>query len=79
MPEGVEVDLSGLKEAIRGLIGDSASVQSITEKPIAFGLKALELAIIKDDKSGGDTEKIEKDIEALEGVSQVESTGAAVL
>lgn len=79
MPEGIEVDLGSLKGAIKDIIGDSARVESIIEKPLAFGLKFLDLAIVMDDKVGGDTEKIEQEITALEGVSQVESTGAALL
>lgn len=66
MPEGLEVDIKQLELEIRKL----GSIQ-ITEKPVAFGLKAIEAAFSVPDGAGG-TEEIEEKLRAMEGVSSVE-------
>jgi elongation factor 1-beta len=71
MPEGTEVDLTDLKSRIDGIIKDPAKLNKIDEKPIAFGLKALEVQVIMDDKQGG-SEVLEKSLNELDGVESVE-------
>jgi elongation factor 1-beta len=71
MPEGTEVDLADLKSRIDGIIKDPAKLNKIDEKPIAFGLKALEVQVIMDDKQGG-SEVLEKSLNELDGVESVE-------
>ncbi|MCG7854867.1 MAG: elongation factor 1-beta [Methanoregulaceae archaeon] len=68
MPESPEVDLerlkSQMKAAIRGL-------QDIREEPIGFGLKALKIAVVVSD-AAGESDSVEADINALEGVERAE-------
>ena len=68
MPESPEVDLerlkSQMKSAIRGL-------QDIREEPIGFGLKALKIAVVVSD-AAGESDSVEADINALEGVERAE-------
>jgi len=71
MPSDTDVDLNDLKERISGSVKSPAKVNQIEEKPVAFGLKALEVQIIMDDKSGG-AEELEKNLGELEGVQSVE-------
>ncbi|UCH88854.1 MAG: elongation factor 1-beta [Thermoplasmata archaeon] len=71
MPDGTEVDLADLKSRIEKSIQEPIRLNQINEKPVAFGLKALEVQIIMDDKSGG-AETLEKALNDLEGVQSVE-------
>ena len=75
MPEGTDTDLSALHKAILGKIkrtyGETET--KVTEKPIAFGLKALEIMFVMDE-SRGSTDALEKDIAGLDGVNSVDVT-----
>lgn len=66
MPEGLEVDMKQLEFEIKKL----GAIQ-IAEKPVAFGLKAIEATFSVPDGAGG-TEDIEKKLSSMEGVSSVE-------
>lgn len=78
MPEGVEVDISKLKETIAHSVEGTIKIQSMVERPFAFGLKAIELAVILADMEGG-TEKLEETLGKLEGVQSVENTGVTLV
>jgi elongation factor 1-beta len=71
MPDGPEIDLEQLKEAITNTIPDSAKLNRIDEKPIAFGLKALEVQVIINDREGG-AEELEKALGEINNVQSVE-------
>ena len=71
MPDGPEIDLETIKKNISKLIPEKAKVNKIEEKPIAFGLKALEVQIIINDREGG-AEEIESALNKLENVQSVE-------
>ena len=69
MPEGVDVDLGALKEAIQGVASEYGQVAGLEEKPIAFGLKAVMVTIVMPDKESKPDELEQK----LEGIDKVES------
>lgn len=76
MPESPEVDLTAVEEATKKLIYTFAEeeVETKTEiEPVAFGLKAINLMFVADEAKGT-TEKLEEQVEALEGVNSVEVT-----
>jgi elongation factor 1-beta len=68
MPESPDVDLGKLKTQIREKIPE---VQDVREEPIGFGLKALKIAVVVSD-SGGQSDTVEADITAIEGVERAE-------
>lgn len=70
MPDGVDTDLSLIKEKIVPLINNIGKFHSSEVKPIAFGLSALEVTLLLDDAKGG-TEQIEKEISNIPGVAEV--------
>ncbi|MEW6069967.1 MAG: elongation factor 1-beta [Candidatus Thermoplasmatota archaeon] len=78
LPESVETNLEELKEAIKSKIPQYATLGSIKEKYIAFGLRALEVAVIIPDTAGG-SEEIERAISEIKGVSSVEIVGTGLL
>jgi len=78
MPEGVETDLERIKEEIIKIKEKlKAEEIKIQEMPIAFGLKALIVGIIRDDSLG--TEGIEEEISKIEGVSDVRVESATLI
>jgi elongation factor 1-beta len=76
MPEGVEVDLTKLEAAVRKSLG--AKLKRLDVKPVAFGLKAIEVIAVMDDASG-EMEKVEASLGGLPGVGGVETTEVTLL
>lgn len=69
MPTSVDVDLDKVEKELNAAI----SPQRIVREPIAFGLVALNVTTFVED-SGGQVEKLEEKIRAIEGVADVEVT-----
>jgi len=72
MPESTDIDLAKLKEAVKAAVPGFARLHAIEEKPIAFGLKALIVVTIMNDKGGHSPDEIEKAFAGLSGVESVE-------
>lgn len=71
LPETPEIDLDDLKEKIRVALPPGAALRASEAKPLAFGLKALHVLIVLDDKKGG-AEQVEAAIAGVPGVQSVE-------
>ncbi|HHQ44585.1 MAG TPA: elongation factor 1-beta [Candidatus Altiarchaeales archaeon] len=71
MPESPETNLDFIKKSFTEIAGSLAQVHTVKEVPIAFGLIAIELTLLMNDKQGG-IEEIQEKISALEGVGEVE-------
>jgi elongation factor 1-beta len=69
MPESVDVDMKKLEAELRKKL---PSIQDVGVEPIAFGLKALKIAVIVEDSEGG-TEAVEAALAGVPGVSQAET------
>ena len=78
MPDGPETDLENLKQNIANIIPEHAKLNKIDEKPVAFGLKALEVQIILDDRKGG-AEELELALNQIENVQRVEAVQVGLL
>lgn len=71
LPENVEIDLKRLLEDIKKNLPENAEFKDSKEEPIAFGLKALRIAVVVPDAEGG-TDMLEETIKNVKGVGQVE-------
>ena len=71
LPEGLEVDLEKLEEDIKKALPEGARLRAAEQRPLAFGLKALHVLIVMDDKKGG-AEQVESAITSVAGVQSVE-------
>jgi elongation factor 1-beta len=73
MPESLGTDLDKIaklaEQKIIAYAGDDDRKKEI--EPIAFGLKALKLTFVMDEKKGS-PEPLEKEIEKIKGVNSVE-------
>ncbi|MBW2977985.1 elongation factor 1-beta [Candidatus Woesearchaeota archaeon] len=74
MPDSPEIDLDKLKSAAQKKIEDfGGEVGKVEEQPVAFGLKALNIFFVMDEKKGS-TEVLEDQIADIEGVKSIEVT-----
>ncbi len=71
LPEGLDVDLKKMKDDIGKALPHGAVLRAAEERPVAFGLKALHVLIVLDDKKGG-AEQVEDAITKVLGVQSVE-------
>jgi elongation factor 1-beta len=71
MPNGPDVDLKGLSNRITSQVAPYGRLYSCEVQPIAFGLKALMLTVIVEDKEGG-TEALEASISEIDEVESVQ-------
>ena len=78
MPTGVEIDLDGMIETIRSDLPKEADLNLVEKKPIAFGLSALEVQVILDDRKGG-ADEVEAFLSGIEGVGSVEVVSQTLL
>ncbi len=72
MPKGIDVDLKKIEEGVKEILSkcETSKFHSSEIKPIAFGLKALEVTLlITEEKS--ELESIEDKILKLDGVENV--------
>jgi elongation factor 1-beta len=67
MPTSPEVDLEKLKITISGIM----EIKDTKIEPLAFGLNALKILVVKPDTGGG-TEDIEKQLKELPEIETVE-------
>ena len=73
MPEGLDVELEKVKRAVKKVIKEMGGIFGESEeKPIAFGLKALEVSLAYPEEK--EIEELEAALQKIEGVSSVEMT-----
>ena len=73
-PSESTVDLNVLKEKITEKLADIASIKRFAEEPIAFGLCALKVNMVLEEKEGI-ADETEKRMAAIEGVGQIQTLG----
>ena len=67
MPEGVETDLEKLTEKLKEVISKHGDFGRAIEKPIAFGLKSIEVSFVIED-AAGIIDSIEEEVKKIEEV-----------
>ncbi len=71
MPENVEDDIQDLKNRIVQTLEPVVKIRGIQVRPIAYGLNAINIAIITKDEDGA-SDKLEQTIREVKGVGDVE-------
>lgn len=74
MPESLDVDLENLEGTIKDVTPSNMEFYKAEKEPIAFGLFALNVIVLTNDKEGGDLDPIINAIKEIEGVSEVDVT-----
>ena len=67
MPEGIETDLDSLEDTIR----EKIKPQRMNRVPIAFGLNAIEIVKLVEEKEG-EMDRITDEIKKIKGVREVD-------
>jgi len=70
MPEGVETDLDSLEKELK----EKINPQKIQRVPIAFGLNAIEIVKLIEEKEG-EMDRITNEIKKIQDVKEVEVKG----
>ena len=79
MPESPDIDMESLKAQVKESAESvGAELNRADERPVAFGLKALEVAIVMDDKSGKSGE-LEEKLRSIKGIQSVELTDMSLI
>jgi len=71
MPEGPDVNLEEIKAKLRVL-----GAREIQEKPVAFGIKLLDVLFVMPDKEGP---AVEDKIREIEGVGSIETESITLI
>lgn len=71
MPKGVETDVAGIEQQVRGSVPAGVKVRGTQVRDIAFGLRSLLVSVVMDD-AGGILESTENALARLPGVESVE-------
>jgi elongation factor 1-beta len=74
MPKDIDIDLDGLMGRIMDSLPDNTKIEAYRREPIAFGLEALVINVLMEDKAGG-TSPVEEAIQKQEGVETIEVVG----
>ncbi len=75
LPKDLEVNLEKLREDIQKVLSPKVRVYKMNEEPIAFGLVALIVHLIIPEDSPDIMEAVEKKINSISGVGEIEVTG----
>ena len=78
MPEGVDIELAAVKENVKGLILEGSVIAKLEDKPIAFGLKFIEVILVMDD-ANNTADEHEESFRGITGVQSVEVTDLNLL
>jgi elongation factor 1-beta len=71
LPTDTDINLDGIVDKLRSSLPDGMQVRNSTREPIAFGLNALIVDFLLEDKEG-QMDKLESAIKDTQGVSEIE-------
>ena len=71
LPNSTDIDMKELEDKVKDASKNIAKIQGMQQKPIAFGLTALLIRVVIEDKEGG-PEEIENALSGVSGVQSVE-------
>ena len=73
MPESLEVDLKNIEKEAKDYINKYGEVGRTEREKVAFGLEAINLTFVMDEKKGS-TDALEDQLRNIDGVNSAEVT-----
>ncbi len=73
MPESPETNLEEIGNAAKSIIEKEGQFIKQEKKPVAFGLNELDLTFLLDETKAEILDRIEEELQALDGVSSAET------
>ncbi|HUV24792.1 MAG TPA: elongation factor 1-beta [Methanomassiliicoccales archaeon] len=78
MPEDPEYPIENITDAIPKAVPDGATLSGLEVKPLAFGLKVIEVTFIMDDTEGI-IDRLEESLGKVPGVQNVETLSLTLI
>jgi len=78
MPEEPSIDWEEVKKRIEEVVPEPGKIAGMVIKPVAFGLKSLNVVFVIDDKAGG-SQAFEDSLNSLQGIQSVEVTSCGLI
>ncbi len=78
MPDDPSIDWEGVKKDIEEIVPEAGNIGGMELKPVAFGLKSLNIVLIIDDKVGG-SQEFEDNLNNIKGIQSVEVTSCGLI
>lgn len=72
-PSDASVELDRLQSKVKEKLPEYASIYRFTQEPIAYGLKVLIAHIIIPEEKPGGLDKVEKSLQEIGEISQIQS------
>jgi elongation factor 1-beta len=74
-----DVDAEAIAEAVKSLASDVYDVQAVDVKPLAFGLKFVQVHVVMSDRVGGLSDEFEEQMSTIHGVGEIEVLSMGLL
>lgn len=78
MPEGPETPIEEITDSIPKFIPEGVDLTGIKVKPLAFGLKVIEVTFVMQDAEGI-IDKLEESIGSIPGINSVETSSLTLI
>ncbi|MDG1551514.1 MAG: hypothetical protein P8Q95_07310 [Candidatus Poseidoniaceae archaeon] len=74
-----DVNAEAIAEAVKSLASDVYDVQAVDVKPLAFGLKFVQVHVVMSDRVGGLSDEFEGQMSIIHGVGEIEVLSMGLL
>ena len=74
-----DVDAEAIAEAVKSLASDVYDVQAVDVKPLAFGLKFVQVHVVMSERVGGLSDEFEEQMSTIHGVGEIEVLSMGLL
>ena len=74
-----DINAESIAEAVKSLASDSYDIQAVDVKPLAFGLKFVQVHVVMSDKEGGLSDAFEEKMSLIRGVGEIEVLSMGLL
>ena len=74
-----DVDAEMIAETVKTFANEDYDVQAVDVKPLAFGLKFVQVHVVMSDKQGGLSDAFEEKMSQIHGVGEIEVLSMGLL